>query len=572
MPAAASSRSSQRVPSTLAALLLLYVFAAGPLHASPREARYLGGVQATVTNQFLRALIHAQRFYDLRWPNISDVRGDLEKLYAGTRFTPVWVQEGRPTPQALQAIQVLQQADSEGLNPEDYDASRWPERLAALQRPHVTADDARFDVALTVSVMRYVSAVRVGRTHPAYLHLNADPKGLDLPTFVKRRLAQGDNVSSELASLDPTYPGYQALRRALARYEQLAKQDDGQKLPMPADIGYPGPPYAGFVRLATLLRLLGDLPADYNISEARAQVFDPDLIRGVESFQRHHGLPASGYLNADTINELNVPLSERVQQIRLALERYRWVRYSFVPPMVVVNVAAYRLYAFNADGSVALGMKVDVGDDSDGTRTPLMEDDIEYLVFRPSWDVPVDIQRNEVVPEIANDPAYLTKFHFDVLTPAGRVVTSTRVSPAELHALRTGRLRMRQRPGEDNAMGLVKFVFPNRFSVYLHDIPARQFYFSQPQRVVSHGCVHLEKPAELAAWMLRNQWNLQRVRQAMNDGPNNRTVRLPKAIPVLFFYNTVIADDNGEIFFFRDIYGYDRQLLAALQRGYPYTD
>jgi murein L,D-transpeptidase YcbB/YkuD len=385
----------------------------------------------------------------------------------------------------------------------------------------------------------------------------------------QQRLAEGNDLESEAAGIDPPLVGYRGLRKALFTYMRLASEDSGEKLPMPTDMGYPGPPYPGYIRLTQLLRLLGDLPDDYSAAAASSQAYDPVLLQAVRHFQERHGLSAIRYLDAETIEQLNIPLSYRVQQIRLALERYRWPRNDFPRATIVVNIPALRLYAFNDEGKVALTMKVDVGDDFKESRTPVLENHIEYLVFRPYWDVPLSIQRVDFVPFIAQYPGYLAEHHFDFTSSTGQSAAHGNVTKEVLAGMRAGRLRIRQRPGSDNPMGMVKFIFPNRYNVYLHDIPAREYQFLLGERVVSHGCVHVEKPAELAAWVLRNQpgWTLERVQQAMLNGQNNVTVRLAKPLPVLIVYATVSAEEDGDIHFYDDIYGYDAARLQALAKG-----
>jgi murein L,D-transpeptidase YcbB/YkuD len=238
----------------------------------------------------------------------------------------------------------------------------------------------------------------------------------------------------------------------------------------------------------------------------------------------------------------------------------------------MVNIPGFYLLAVNEERKIVLSMRVDVGEDFDRTRTPVMEDSIEYLVFRPYWDVPFNIQTDEVIPIVIENPGYLKSFDFELLAPGGQVTTDFKVTQQLLQELRAGRLRLRQRPGPKNPMGLVKFIFPNRHNVYLHDVPLRDINFILPQRVVSHGCIHVEKPAELAAWVLRDkaEWNLKRVQQAMEDGKDNLRVDLSKPLEVLIFYTTVSTWQPGQVHFYRDIYGYDADLLQALAKGYPY--
>jgi murein L,D-transpeptidase YcbB/YkuD len=198
----------------------------------------------------------------------------------------------------------------------------------------------------------------------------------------------------------------------------------------------------------------------------------------------------------------------------------------------------------------------------------VLEDEIAYLVFRPYWDVPLPIQRDEIVPNIREDPDYLSEVNFEIIAPGGQVVTGGRVAKEILQEVSAGKLRVRQKPGPDNSLGLVKFIFPNRYNVYLHDTPAWGKFFKQPTRDVSHGCVHLEKPDELAAWVLRDKpdWTLERVQHAMREGQDNLKVTLTKPIPVMILYTTALATEHGDIHFYPDIYGFDAELLA---KGYP---
>jgi murein L,D-transpeptidase YcbB/YkuD len=294
-------------------------------------------------------------------------------------------------------------------------------------------------------------------------------------------------------------------------------------------------------------------------------------VDAVKRFQKRHGLTSNGYLTVDTVEQLNVPLRSRVEQLRLTLERYRWLRYSFTQPPVVVNLPEYRLRAFDRDGRVGLAMNVNVGDAYD-FQTPVFESSIRYLVFRPYWNVPPRILRNEVIPDTAEDRSYIVDNDMEVTTLAGQVVASGPISDSVLQQLRAGKLTVRQKPGPENALGLVKIIFPNEHHVYLHHTPESVDMFSQEHRALSHGCIHLQEPAELAAWLLKDkpEWNLERVERAMHEGRNNFTVNLTKPVPILIVYGTAIVEENGEVHFYRDIYGHDAALEAALAKGYPY--
>jgi murein L,D-transpeptidase YcbB/YkuD len=317
------------------------------------------------------------------------------------------------------------------------------------------------------------------------------------------------------------------------------------------------------------LRLLGDLPQDA-AANVDVHKYDASLLGAVKHFQTRHGLTADGKLSAETIRELNVPLSDRVVQLVDALERWRWLPAQFPQPPIVVNIPEFVLRAFSADRKVALSMNVVVGK-AVRTQTPVFAEDMKYIVFRPYWNVPPGIMRGEIVPAIVKDRNYIGRKGFEVTDSSGRVITSGTVSDDVLAQLRAGRLMVRQKPGPTNALGLVKFIFPNENNVYLHSTPASQL-FSRSRRDFSHGCVRVEKPAELAALLLRNQppWTLERAQTAMQSGRDNQQVNLTTPVPVLILYVTAVVEPDNSVHFFSDIYGHDKTLNAALAKGPPY--
>lgn len=522
----------------------------------------------------LRTIIVSGRLQDLRWPVFSDYRAHIEAFYRPAGYSLVWVGQGKATSRALEVIHALQQADREGLRPEDYDSPRWADRLALLAGPHTPLDEARFDAALTVCTMRYVSDVRIGRINPKHLKFQIDVqhRKLDLPRFVRDLLLSETDVKSELAEIEPPFSAYGKMRDALLRYMELAGKDDGEKLPVPKVTLYvAGIAYDGAPRLARLLRLVGDLPSGVELP-ADSRTYEAPLMLAVKRFQSRHGLPANGYLDAATIEQLNVPLSERVETMRLTLERFRWLRYDFPQPPIIVNIPEFRLYAMDGNGGVSFTMNVNVGDAYD-FQTPIFENSIRYLVFRPYWNVPPRILRNEIVPSIEEDRDYIEESDMEVVTPAGAVVTSGRINDAVLRQLRLAKLTVRAKPGPENALGLLKIIFPNDHHVYMHDTPEGVDMFSQHQRALSHGCIHLQEPAVLATWLLRNNpgWTLERVEHAMHEGRDNSTQHLAKPIPVLLFYITALVE-NGDVNFYRDIYDHDVALERALAKGYPYPN
>jgi len=510
---------------------------------------------------------------DLRWPDFSDYREHVKKFYAFNQDSLWWVAGMEPTPQARQTIAVLLQAGQKGLSADDYDGPRWNERLARLKpaTPRPAEEDAvKFDLALTVCAMRYISDLHIGKVNPKRLAFAFDEesKKYDLAEFLKDQVIGGSDVAGVLAQVEPPYPGYRRTIQALQNYTELARRDDGEQLPPLKKAILPGDSYPGVPRLARLLRLVGDLPPGANIPPD-PPVYEGPLVDGVKNFQRRHGRDPSGRIDAQTLADLNVPLSRRVQQMQLTLERWRWLPDAYQKAPIVANIPEFRLRAYDKDFNIGVTMKVVVGK-SYGHNTPVFSDTMEYLIFRPYWEVPPSIIRAEMIPHILKDPDYLTKKGLEIVDSRRTVVGTGTVTSEVVDQLRAGKLFMRQMPGPKNSLGLVKFLFPNSYNVYMHDTPATEF-FAQSRRDFSHGCIRLEKPAELAAWVLRDNpgWNADRIHAAMN-GSAPQQVNLPHPIPVLIVYATVIVLEDGLVHFYDDIYRHDAALQQALAKGYPY--
>ena len=545
----------------------LFLAALGAV-AGPALAQQSGASDASSR---VREIAASGQLPELRWPDFSDYRDHMRNFYQPTNYTLAWTRDGLPTPQALAIIDLLKQADSRGLDPEDYDGSRWADRLARLQTPQAAGATAIFDAALTVCVMRYISDNHIGKINPGHFKfgLSVEAKKYDLPAFLRERLVNGRDVKGELAQIGPPFAGYKRTLEALQHYLQLAGEDDGEKLPVPNKTIAPDSPYEGAPRLMRLLRLLGDLPANTAIP-ADSNLYQGALVDAVKSFQSRHGLKPDGRLDSQTLANLNTPLSQRVGQLRLMLERWHWLPDRFTEPPIVVNIPEFRLRAYDSSQNPVLTMNVIVGK-AFRHKTPVFEKDMRFVIFRPYWNVPPSIQRSEIVPAVQKDRDYIAKKGFEVVTPAGQVVTSGAITDEVLAQLRSGKLAVRQKPGATNALGLVKLMFPNEYNVYLHSTPAPQL-FSQTRRDFSHGCIRVEKPAELAAWVLRDkpEWNVERAVAAMTSGKDNLQVNLTDPIPVLILYGTAVADPDGRVSFFDDIYGYDDELQKALAKGYPY--
>jgi murein L,D-transpeptidase YcbB/YkuD len=514
-------------PLRAAAILLLLMASGGSGSAAPG----------------IRSLIEGGTLPDLRWPDVSDYRKHLDAFYRTRQDAPAWIREGRPTPQALALTRLFAGADARGVRALDYDADRWPGRIASLERGPSDEAVARFDVGLTATLMRYISDLHIGRVNPQRVDflLDVGPKKYDLPRLVAE-LVEAPDPAAPLEEAEPPYDGYRRLRAALSRYLALAAEGDGPALPE-AKLVEPGEPWEGAAALSERLRRLGDLQGP-----TQGDVYDAARVEAVKRFQERHGLAADGRLGPATLAALRVPLAHRADQIRLAMERWRWVPVGFDAPPIVVNIPEFRLRAFDGNQKVGLQMRVVVGRSYPGRRTPIFTGSMTYVVFRPYWNVPPSIQRGEIMPRIEADPGYAKRNGYEVVN--GRV---------------------RQKPGPGNALGHVKFMFPNPMNVYLHDTPSRDL-FSRPRRDFSHGCIRLENPAALAAWVLRDdpKWTPAAVERAMSTGPLDAHVTLPHPVPVLIVYATAVVPEDGKVRFFEDLYGHDAALEDALAEGYPY--
>jgi L,D-transpeptidase YcbB len=522
----------------------------------------------------LGALVAAGTLPDLRWPNFTDYRDSVKKFYATGGYSLAWIQNGKASPQAVSMILLFQQAASKGLNPEDYDASRWDARLAKLQptapKPSDT-DLAHIDLALTVCAMRYISDLHIGRVNPQHFKfgLTVGPTKYDLADELRTQVLVSSDIQALMAKVEPNYDGYRRAEDALVTYSKMATAGDTALIPVPQKGVRPGSSFAAMPQLVARLHQLGDLPSGADVPPD-STLYKGAVVDAVKHFQHRHGLDADGVLGKGTVTELNVPLKTRVQQLQLTLERYRWIPPDFPEPPIVVNIPEFQLRTLRRQPASYLTMRVVVGK-AMRTQTPVFAENMKYLIFRPYWLVPTSIIRNETIPKTRRNPNYLADNGFEVVDRSGNIVPSSPASDDVIDGLRSGRLSVRQKPGPKNALGLVKFIFPNQYNVYLHSTPEQEL-FSRSRRDFSHGCIRVERPADLAAWVLRDrpEWTMDKIQAAMKTGPDNVQVNLKKPIPVLILYSTAVVDPDGEVRFFDDIYGYDKSLNKVLANGPPY--
>ncbi|HEU5169922.1 MAG TPA: L,D-transpeptidase family protein [Gemmatimonadales bacterium] len=519
------------------------------------------------TGALIRAHVAAARVPGARWPDFPRYVDDVARFYASHGDAPVWL-DGEQVSRAGRAVVAeLLGAASHGLDPRDYDAATLDSLARQLADSAAGVDRARLDLMLSVDLIRYLDDLHRGRAfpQPAGRPAPAADEPVDWAAAVSRAL-EADSIALLVAAAAPRLAQYANLRRLLARYRALAA--DSSIVPLPEELALqPGDTSAVLPALRRRLVALGDLPAD-TAAGAPPDRYAGAVVEAVRGFQTRHGLTPDGIIGPATLVQLNTPLARRVRQIELALERLRWLPPIGQQRFLVVNIPAFQLYAFDSvggTGAPSLSMKAVVGKALD-TRTPVLFEQMRYVEFQPYWNVPRSILVSEILPILRRDDAYLRTHHMEVVGARDRVIGDD-PTPDVLARLARGELRVRQRPGTWNALGLVKFVFPNAASVYMHGTPDTEL-FEHTRRDFSHGCIRLEDPEALAAWVLRDQpeWTGERVQEAM-AGPATTRALLTRPLPVIVFYTTAVATPAGSALFLPDIYGHDADLDEVLRAG-----
>ena len=587
--------------------------------SAPKSDSYAGKIKPIVESKHLQVL---------HWPNFEDYEPLVQTFYDDRNYEVAWVDDAdsnpHPSPQAKAFIQAFGDAAKKGLNPEDFDASKWGERIQKLSGKN-DDDIAQFDAAMTVCVMRYISDLHIGRVNPTHFNFDIDTadKKYDLPEFVSDNAVDASDVPKLIRSVEPDSEQYRKLEEALGHYLDLAQQqaaspDLSQPLPTVAKPIGSGSPYPAADALQARLQLEGDMPgpppaptpapapaapaARPNPAQALGQaigkvkndivakthgpatapatvaappphaastVYTQNLSDAVQHYQARHSLVPDGKLTPATIASLNVPLSARVTQIDDSLERWRWLPNDYVNAPLMVNLPEFVLRGYGDDHHLDFTMKVVVGKVMGDHDTPVFAHMMKYLIFRPYWNVPTSIIKKELEGHIEKSGVgYLASHNFETTDNAGHVVPATAAQVEHFN------VAVREKPGPKNSLGLVKFMFPNEYDIYLHSTPQPEL-FERSRRDFSHGCVRVQKPADLAVWVLSHggvegDWDLDKVQEAMNSGPDNHQINLKKQIPVVIFYLTANIGDDGQIEFFDDLYGYDKELEAVLAKGMPY--
>jgi len=462
-------------------------------------------------------------------PSLSGIGPALLRFYSERQYQPVWTDASGFNEAGRSALGALTKADVEGLSPNEYLIN--PPASAAAQPGGAAASE----VLLSATMLRFARDLGWGVTLPAEVDVDNNYEKAAFDGYViLQRVAAAPEPGAALLALAPKSPAYLLLKKALARLREIRSNGGwstasaGPTLKL-ADSG---------PRVQELRKLLierGDLDAQF----AAGDTFDAPLADALKKFQRRHGLEPDGAYGAGVVSELNVPLSERILEVRLGLERLRWLPDEFTGRRVGVNLADFRVYVLD-DDVVTFETRAVVG--KEFHETPMFSAKMTYLVINPYWVVPTSIARNEILPKAKRDPDYLARNHMEV-------TDST----------------VRQLPGPWNSLGRFKFIFPNVHNGYLHDTPSKAL-FDRTQRAFSHGCVRVDNPAGLAFVLIGRQgWDPARIAATVETGAET-VVKLDAPIPVHITYITAFMDQHGELNYRRDVYGRDRKLITALER------
>ncbi len=481
-----------------------------------------------------------------------------QALYKSLGETPLWLtSDGVAKDRAKDLTDAVLSVSGDALRTDAFPVVELANALGAVKVAKPTAEQlANADVLLSSMYAALGEDMLVGQINPKDVGQawHIDPNDDDVDSALVHSL--GDTLARGIAEMRPPEPAYAALQKELARYREIVGKGDFPHVPAGRTL-HQGqsdtPARIAALRARLAAENLTDVvstatPATTDTASPKAaparasaggSVYDAELAAAVGQFQSRHAITVDKTLSPETVNALNVPAAYRLGQIAANLERYRWMPRTLGERYVLVNVPAFQLTAYDS-GEKSLEMKVIVGQSFEDKATPVFSDSMEFVVFRPYWNITPDIQAKEIAPKIAANPGYMDAENLEYYKDGGAT-------------------RIRQKPGPKNALGFVKFLFPNDFNIYLHDTPNHTL-FDKDVRAFSHGCIRVEKPAEFAQWVLG--WDASKVQEAMDNGKDNTTVKLPKKIPVYITYGTAFIRD-GQLFFGNDLYHRDDKLVKA---------
>jgi len=516
---------------------------------SPAKLTSVEGVPSTAIEAALQKKLAAAppaKIDDDQW-------GHTKRLYKAYGNNPLWLSpDGLHKDRTFALSNAVLQAEQDGMRMDAYPVGTLAQSIAAVQQTKTpTADQlADADLILTASFAALGEDYLTGQIDPKTVAQNwhIDPGEENVDSALIRSL-RNPALDKSIATMRPTDPDYAGLRKELERFQQISVKGGWPVVPDGA-AAKPGERMspARVAALRTRLSVEGiAVPAasasGANQPATTSGVYDRALAGAVANFQSRHGIAVDSMLGKETMTSLNETAVYRTAQIAANLERLRWLPRTFGNRYILVNVPAFRLQAFDKV-QPTLEMKVIVGQDFEDKATPVFSDSMETVVFRPYWNVTPDIADKEIFPKMNADPGYLEANNYELYKEGGAT-------------------RVRQKPGDKNSLGLVKFLFPNSFNIYLHDTPNHEL-FNKDVRAFSHGCIRVEKPADLAQWVLG--WDADKVQAAMQGPPDDKSVRVPKKIPVYITYGTAYIKD-GQLYFGNDLYDRDDKLVAQVLRG-----
>jgi murein L,D-transpeptidase YcbB/YkuD len=552
-----------RIAKGIISLVFVFVF----LYSYSVSAEIRSSVQTPDTGL---GLLIQKKIKELRSSSKTDIRGEyiyssvlVESFYKGRNYSPGWSQNGHLA-QADALIRAVEDAYGDGLTPDYYHLSSIKSLVSAIGGK-ISSDQtglADLDILLTDAFLTLSCHLSGGCVNPVTLEEEwfAKRRDVDVSAVLEQALRK-KQIRESLMKLRPEEGSYGRLKQALALYRDLASR--GQ---WPLVSGGPllkkGSVSDRVVELRRRLFASGDLEAE---GTKGRDFFGEELEQAVVIFQKRHGLKQDGIVGPETLRALNVPLKERIRQIEVNMERLRWMSGNGEQRSIVVNIANFRLDVIEDRHSV-LSMKVVVG--KPYQRTPVFTAKMTYLIINPPWNVPDSIAREEILKKIRKDPQYLLKENIKVLTGWGPQEKEIDPETIDWSKISANNLpyRFRQEPGPLNPLGQIKFMFPNKFNVYLHDTPAKQL-FSKDIRTFSHGCTRVEKPVELAEYLFWEdpQWTREKLLAAIEEG-TEQEIRISRPLNVHFLYLTAWVDEEGILQFRNDIYERDALLDAALRK------
>ncbi len=494
---------------------------------------------------------------------------DLRRFYDGRGFRPAWIAERGPLPQARFLVKAIRESDCEGLRPGDYHLSSIESLLSEMRQnknTNVWLDPEKlvdFDLLLTDAFLTYGFHLLYGRVNPETIYPDwlVYNRKVDLSQVLQIALNLGQIKPTLEDQLSPN-SAYLRLRRALMRYRSIAKTGGWPTVP-------DGPEMQKGCRGSRVVVLRNRLIASDDLepfSVSKIDLFDDLLEQAVRKFQERHGIMADGFVGSATLAALNVPVQERLEQIKLNMERWHWGSHYFGKRYILVNTASFELKVVE-DGRTTMTTRAVIG--RSDRPTPVCNGKITHIVLNPYWHVPLSIAIEDILPKVQKDLDYLTDKNIRVFKIRGDEDLEIDPTMVDWSRLSTTNFayKLRQEPGPLNALGSVKFIFPNRFCVSIHDTPARGL-FQKTQRDFSSGCIRIEDSLDLTEYLLRRdyRWRREEILAAINERVN-QVVRLPEPIPVHLVYWTTWVDDDGSIQFRNDIYGRDKVLAQALNEG-----